>query len=148
MIAIGSDHAGFCLKEQIIKHLKSKNIQYKDFGTFDEQSVDYPDYSQMVSESVASGEYEKGILICGTGIGVSIVANKVKGVRAALCTDSYMAKMARNHNNANVLALGQRVVGAGLALDIVETFITTDFTNGKNHVDRLEKIKSYENKVF
>ncbi len=121
-IALGSDHAGLPLKNEIIKHLEGKGIEIKDFGTYTEESCDYPDYAQKVAEKVVAKEFDFGILVCGTGIGISIAANKVKGVRAALCSDTFSAHACREHNNANILALGQRVVGVGLALDIVDNF--------------------------
>lgn len=122
MIAIGSDHGGYALKEEIVKYLKEQNIDYKDIGCYSEESCDYPQYGKAVAQLVASGECEKGILICGTGIGISIAANKVKGIRAALCHDCFSAQAAREHNNANILAMGARVIGPGLAIKIVETF--------------------------
>lgn len=149
MIAIGSDHAGYNLKMEIINYLSSRKIEFKDFGTCDgKTSVDYPDFGRSVAEAVSTGEFDKGIIICGTGIGISITANKVSGIRAALCTDSYMAKMSREHNDANVLALGDRVVGAGLALDIVEAFLNTAFAGGrhKTRVDKIMKTESDYNK--
>ncbi|HEX2924717.1 MAG TPA: ribose 5-phosphate isomerase B [Ruminiclostridium sp.] len=147
MIAIGSDHAGYLLKADIIKFLESKGLEVKDFGTNGPESVDYPDFGQAVAESVASNECEKGILICGTGIGISIAANKVPGIRAALCTDSFMAKMCKQHNNANIIAIGERVVGPGLALDIIETWLETEFLGGR-HQNRLNKISDIEKKYL
>lgn len=141
MIAIGCDHGGFELKKEIIKHLEERNIEYKDFGCGSMDSVDYPEYGKKVAEAVAAGECEKGILICGTGIGISIAANKVKGIRAALCTDCFMAEATRQHNDANVLALGGRVVGAGLALKIVDTFLDTEFSNDERHIRRIGMIE-------
>jgi len=143
LIAIGSDHGGFKLKAEIIKFFEEKGYKYKDFGTYNTDSVDYPDYGRVVAEAVVHGECERGIVICGTGIGISIAANKVKGIRAALCTDTYMAKMSREHNDSNVLALGERVIGAGLALDIVEAWLNTDFAGGR-HSTRVNKISSIE----
>ncbi|MDP4094242.1 MAG: ribose 5-phosphate isomerase B [Bacillota bacterium] len=145
MIAISSDHAGFDLKTEIIEFLDRKGYQSKDFGTCDKNSVDYPDFGLAVAEAVASGECESGIIVCGTGIGISIAANKVPGIRAALCTNSFMAKMARQHNDANILALGARVTGSGLALDIVDTWLQTEFLGGKHKI-RIDKISSIENK--
>jgi len=146
MIAIGSDHAGYSLKVEIVKYLKENGYEVKDFGTHDgDKSVDYPDYGLAVAEAVKNGECEKGIIVCGTGIGISISANKVSGIRAAVCTDSYMAKMSREHNDANVLALGSRVVGVGLALDIVETWLKTEFLGGR-HKTRVDKISEIEKK--
>ena len=144
MIAIGSDHAGLPLKEEIIRHLKEKGVEVKDYGTYTSDSVNYSDYGKKVALSVQSGECDKGIVICGTGIGISIAANKVKGIRASLCTNSYMAKMTRMHNDSNVLALGQRVIGVGVALDIVDTWLNTDFEGGR-HQRRIDKIKDIEN---
>lgn len=148
MIAIASDHGGYDLKTEIINYLTSKGLEFKDFGSCDGKcSVDYPDYGKTVAEAVSSGEFEKGIIVCGTGIGISITANKVPGIRAALCTDSYMAKMSREHNDANILALGGRVVGVGLALDIVETWLDTSFSGGR-HKTRVDKISAVEEKYM
>ena len=145
MLAIASDHAGYGLKCEVMKHLDEKGISYEDLGTYDsEKSVDYPDYGQLVGEAVANSTHEHGIIICGTGIGISIAANKVPGVRAALCTDTYMARMSREHNDANVLALGARVIGTGLALDIVDTWLNASFL-GARHKIRVDKFKSIEN---
>lgn len=143
MIALGSDHGGFALKEEIMKHLDEKGIAYKDFGTYSQDSCDYPVYGEMVGKAVVSGECESGIVICGTGIGISIAANKVHGVRAALCHDCYSAEYTRRHNNANVLALGGRVIGAGHALKIVDIFLDTDFEGGR-HARRVELISKIE----
>lgn len=144
MIAIGSDHGGYELKEAIKRYFDKEKIPYKDFGTYSAESVDYSDFGVVVAKAVASGEYELGIVICGTGIGISIAANKVPGIRAALCTDTYMARMAREHNNANILALGGRVLGEGLALDIVKTFIETPFSHEARHQRRIDKIAAIE----
>ncbi len=141
MIAIGSDHGGFALKQEIIKHLEKRGLEYKDFGCYSEDSCDYPEYGHAVGHAVVDGECEKGILICGTGIGISISANKIPGVRAAVCTDCFTAEATRLHNNANILALGGRVVGAGLALKIVDTFIDTPFSNDERHIRRISKIE-------
>lgn len=141
MIALGCDHGGFELKQEIIKYLEANGLEYKDYGCYDTSSVDYPEYGKKVAYAVAEGECEKGILVCGTGIGISIAANKVKGVRAALCTDCFMAQATREHNNANVLALGGRVVGVGLALKIVDTFLNTEFSNDERHIRRIEQIE-------
>ncbi|MCX8129569.1 MAG: ribose 5-phosphate isomerase B [Clostridia bacterium] len=145
MIAVGSDHAGYLLKTEVIKFLKDSGYEVKDFGTCDESSVDYPDFGLAVAEAIASGNCEKGIIICGTGLGISMAANKVPGIRAAVCTDSYMARMSREHNDANVLSLGARVIGAGLALDIVDIWMKTDFQGGK-HLTRVNKISDIEKK--
>lgn len=141
MIAIGCDHGGYELKQEIMKHLESRSIEFKDFGTYDTASTDYPIYAKKVANSVVDGECEKGILICGTGIGISIAANKVKGIRCALCTDCFMAEATRQHNDANILALGGRVVGAGLALKIVDTFLDTPFSNDERHIRRIKGIE-------
>lgn len=142
-VAIGSDHAGYEYKEMIKKYLEEKGFKVIDKGTYSDERVDYPLYAEEVAKSVASGEVEKGILICGTGIGMSIVANKIKGVRAALCPNNFMAEMARKHNNSNVLCLGQRVIGTDHALSIVDTFFNTDFEGGR-HSSRVELIKQIE----
>lgn len=144
-IAIGCDHGGFQLKGEIISYLKEEGYEVQDFGTYSEESCDYPDYAVKVAESVAAKENELGIIICGTGIGVSIVANKVPGIRAALCSDTFSAHATRQHNNANILTMGQRVVGPGLALDIAKTFLTSEFEGGR-HERRIEKIKQIEEK--
>lgn len=144
-IAIGSDHGGFRLKGEIIKHLKEKGIETKDFGTNDETSCDYPDFALRVAEAVKDKECDMGILVCGTGIGISIAANKVPGIRAALCGDTFSAHACREHNNANILALGERVTGSGLALDIVDTFLNAKF-EGDRHLRRINKIADIEKK--
>lgn len=141
MIAVGSDHGGFGLKQEILAYLDKKGLAYKDFGCFDETSCDYPEYAHAVAHAVADGECQQGILICGTGIGMSMAANKVKGIRAALCGDCFSAQMTREHNDANILALGARVVGPGLALKIVETFLTTPFSGDERHARRIAKIE-------
>ena len=139
-VAIGSDHAGFHYKEAVIDFLKFKNIEYIDLGTYTPESCDYPTIARNVAEKVVSGEANRGILICGTGIGMSIVANKVHGIRAALCGDTYSARVSRAHNNANVLCLGSRVIGEHLALDIVDVWLKTGFEGGrhKKRVDMIE----------
>ena len=144
-IAIGSDHGGFELKEEIKSFLLKEGYEVKDFGTNSNNSCDYPDYALPVAEAVVAKEFEFGILICGTGIGIGIAANKVPGVRAALCSDTFSAHATREHNNANILTLGQRVVGPGLALDIVNTFLNTKFEGGR-HQDRIDKIAEIEKK--
>ena len=141
MIAIGSDHGGFELKKEVLAHLDARGLEYKDFGTYSDASCDYPVYGKAVAKAVASGECERGIIICGTGIGISIAANKVHGIRAALCGDCFSAEATRQHNDANVLALGARVVGPGLALKIVDTFLDTPFSNGERHIRRIEMIE-------
>ena len=141
MIAIGSDHGGFQLKQAVMKHLDERGEKYYDFGTYSEKSCDYPDYGRAVAEAVARGEYQYGILICGTGIGISITANKVHGIRAALCGDCFSAEATRLHNDANILAMGARVVGEGLALMIADTFLDTPFSNDERHKRRISMIE-------
>ena len=142
-IAIGSDHAGFNLKQAIIGLLIEMGHSYEDFGCYDTGSVDYPDIGLMVAEAVAQGRFEQGILICSTGIGMCIIANKISGIRAALCHDTFSARRAREHNDANVLCLGEGVIGQGLARDIVTTYLNSSFVGGR-HARRLEKIKALE----
>lgn len=144
MIAIGSDHAGYSLKKEVIAWLNKNNIPFVEFGCMDGESCDYPLVAEEVCSRIVNGEAELGVLICGTGIGISMAANKVKGIRAALCTDSYMAKYTRLHNNANVLCMGGRVIGAGVAEEIVETFLNTDFEGGR-HQRRVDQITDIEN---
>ena len=142
VIGIASDHGGFELKESIKEYLENNQIKYKDYGCYSEEAVDYPDYAKLVGEGVVDGNCEKGILICGTGIGISIAVNKIKGIRAALCHDCFSAEATRLHNNANVLVLGGRVVGSGLAEKIVDTFLKTDFSNDERHIRRINKIEN------
>lgn len=142
-IAIGADHGGYELKNIILEHLRQAGYTVEDFGTNSPESVDYPDYAYQVARGVAAGDYDLGILICGTGIGMSIAANKIVGVRAAVCGDTYSARMSRLHNNANILCLGGRVVGPGLALDIVDVWLSTEFEGGR-HARRVEKIRQIE----
>ncbi len=144
-IAVGSDHGGYNLKEHIKKYLDEKGIEYTDFGTNSTQSCDYPDYAFKAADAVASGGYDRGILICGTGIGVSIAANKVRGIRAALCSEPFSARASREHNNANVLCMGERVIGPGIALEIVDTWLKTEF-GGERHQRRVGKILEFENR--
>jgi len=141
MIGLGCDHGGFELKGEIIKYLEKNNIEYKDYGTYSKQSTDYPIYAKAVAEAVVNGVCEKGILICGTGIGMSISANKIKGIRAALCHDVFSAKATREHNDANILALGARVIGTGHAIEIVNAFLNTDFSNDERHKRRIAMIE-------
>ena len=143
MLAIGCDHGGFELKNHIMNHLKEIGVEYKDFGCYDENSVDYPDIAEKVGKAVVSGECENGILICGTGIGISIAANKIDGVRAALCSDVYSAKMTKQHNNSNVLCLGGRVTGRELAFMICDTWLGEEFIGGR-HQNRIDKITELE----
>ena len=148
MIAVGCDHGGYDLKQIIVSHLKEKGILVKDVGCMDKKSCDYPIYGRAVAKAVISGECEKGIVVCTTGIGISIAANKVKGIRAALCSDCYSAELTRLHNNANVLALGSYVVGQGLALKIVDTFLNTEFSGEDRHLRRIEGIIEDEGTIF
>ena len=141
MIGIGSDHGGFELKEAVKKHLEERGLEYKDFGTYSPASCDYPVYGRAVAKAVASGECDRGIIICGTGIGISITANKVKGIRAALCSDCFSAQATREHNDANILAMGARVLGEGLALKIVDTFLDTPFSGDQRHMRRISMIE-------
>ena len=144
MIAIGCDHGGFELKEAIVNYLKEKNLEFKDFGIYENVSVDYPDIAKKVCESIQNGECELGILVCGTGIGMSLAANKHKGIRAAALSEHFSAKYTRLHNNSNVLCLGARVLGAGLALDLVNAFVDAEF-EGDRHTKRLSLIEDIEN---
>ena len=141
MIGIGSDHGGYELKQAVIKHLEEKGHAVKDYGCYSEESCDYPVYAKAVAEGILKDEVKQGILICGTGIGISITANKIKGIRAALCGDTFSARATREHNNANILALGARVTGEGLALDIVDTFLETKFSNDERHIRRINMIE-------
>ena len=142
MIALGSDHGGYELKEEIKKHLDERGLAYKDYGTDSPASTDYPIYAKRVAHAILDGECDKGILICGTGIGISITANKFKGIRAALCTDCFMAEATRLHNDANILAFGARVVGPGLALKIVDTFLDTPFSGDERHIRRINQMET------
>ncbi|MBK5252586.1 MAG: ribose 5-phosphate isomerase B [Peptostreptococcaceae bacterium] len=142
-VALGSDHGGFALKEAIKKHLNRKGIEFVDYGTFNNESVDYPDYGRITAEAVMRGECDRGIAICGTGIGISLAANKVKGIRCALVSEEYSARMAKAHNNANMIAMGGRVVGEGIATGIVDVWLETEFEGGR-HERRVEKIMEIE----
>lgn len=144
MIALGADHGGYELKEAIKKHLDEKGIAYKDFGTYSPESVDYAKIAQTTCLAVTEGECEKAILCCGTGIGISMAANKVKGIRAACCSDYFSAKYTRLHNDANALCMGGRVVGVGLALELVDVFLETQFEGGR-HQRRIDQISAIEN---
>jgi ribose 5-phosphate isomerase B len=141
MIAIGSDHGGYALKETIKAFLDTRGMDYEDVGCHSTASCDYPVYGKLVAESVAQGHARQGIVICTTGIGISMTANKVPGIRCALCSDPYSAKMTRLHNDANILALGASIVGNGLALSIVETFLSTDFSNEEKHSRRIRMME-------
>ncbi len=142
MIAIGSDHGGYELKELVIRHLEEKGVDVNDMGCYDKSSCDYPVYGKAVAKAVADGSCDKGIVICTTGIGISIVANKVKGIRAALCADTLSAKMTRLHNDANVLAMGAGIVGPNLAMEIVDTFLNTGFSEEEKHIRRVDAIET------
>ena len=143
-IAIGCDHGGIHLKAALLNYLDEHDYEYKDFGTYTEESCDYTDYALRVAEAVASGKFDRGILICGTGIGMSIAANKVKGIRCALCTDVTMARLTREHNDANMLSMGQRTTGIETCKDIVHTFLNTPFSEGERHKGRIAKISAIE----
>ena len=143
MLAIGSDHGGFELKEHIKKYLDEKGIEYKDFGCYDENSVDYPDIAKKVCDAINNKECVNGILVCGTGIGISIAANKINGIRAAHCHDIYSAEMTKRHNNANVICMGGRVIGRELAFKIVDAWLGAEFEGGR-HQTRIDKIHNLE----
>ncbi|MEJ9229584.1 ribose 5-phosphate isomerase B [Peribacillus butanolivorans] len=144
-VAIASDHGGIQIREEIKNLMNELNIPFEDFGCECSTSVDYPDYALPVAEKVAQGEFDRGILICGTGIGMSIAANKVKGIRCALVHDVYSAKLTRQHNDSNMLAMGERVIGPGLAREIAQTWLTSEFEGGR-HENRIGKIAEYEGK--
>ena len=141
MIALGCDHGGYPLMKEVIKYLDENSIEYKNFGTFSQESCDYPVYAKLAAEAVSEGKCDRGILICGTGIGISITANKIKGIRCALCHDCFSAKATREHNDANMLAMGARVVGPGLAIEIVRNFLSTEFSNDERHIRRIKQIE-------
>lgn len=136
MIAIGCDHGGYTLKQAVMKYLEENGVEYKDFGTYTSESCDYPVFADKVCDAVTSGECEKGILVCGTGIGMSMAANKHKGIRAAVCTDAFSTEFTRRHNDANIMCMGERTLGPGLALKLVEIFLNTPFEGGK-HLRRI-----------
>ena len=141
MIAIGCDHTGYELKKAIIEYLEEKNIEYKDCGCGEVSTSDYPIYAKIVGKAIQNKECELGILICGTGIGISITANKMRGIRAALCHDCFSAEATRLHNNANILAMGARVIGVGHAIKIVDTFLNTEFSNAERHIKRIQMME-------
>ncbi|MBO4701941.1 MAG: ribose 5-phosphate isomerase B [Lachnospiraceae bacterium] len=143
-ISIASDHGGFVLKEAVKKHLIEKGIEVVDFGTDSLASCDYPDFGKPAAEAVAEGKVDKGILICTTGIGMSMLANKIKGIRAALCADTVSARLTREHNDANILVMGAGIVGEILAMSIVDTFLNTEFSNEEKHIRRINKIAKAE----
>ena len=142
MIAVGSDHAGYTLKGELIRHLQERGEQVTDFGTDSEQSCDYPDFAKKVAREVASGRAEKGLLVCGTGIGMSIAANKVKGIRAAVLSDEFSAEATRSHNDANILCLGARVIDTEKAIRLLDIFLDTPFSQGENHIRRIGKLET------
>ncbi len=148
MIAIGCDHGGYDLKQEILQYFVQNHIEYKDFGCYSKESCDYPVFGQAVAKAVASGAFEKGIVICTTGIGISITANKVKGIRSALCSDTVSARLTREHNNANVLAIGAGIVGTNLALGIVDTFLNTEFPGEGKHCRRVAAIQALEEETM
>ena len=141
MIALGCDHGGSELMQEVKAHLTKRGFEFKDFGCYSLDAVDYPEYARAAANAIVSGECERGILICGTGIGISIAANKVSGIRCALCTDCFMAEATRLHNDSNMLALGARVLGPGSALKIIDTFLDTPFSNDERHMRRISKIE-------
>ena len=141
MLALGCDHGGFSLMKVVKEHLDKRGIEYKDFGTYSTDAVDYPVYAKKVAKAIQDGECDRGILICGTGIGISITANKFKGIRAALCSDCFSAEATRQHNDSNILAMGERVVGPGLACRIVDTWLDTPFSNAERHLNRIRQIE-------
>ena len=145
-IAIGCDHAGFAIKGAVIDHVKSRGFDCIDVGTYSAYSCHYPTYAEAVCQKILGGECELGILICGTGIGMSMAANKHKGIRAACCSDTFSARLTREHNDANVLCFGERVVGVGLAIDLVDAFLDAEYLNNGNHVTRVAMLKEIENK--
>ena len=141
MIALGCDHGGFELMQEVMAHLEKRGIAYKNFGTYTKESCDYPEFAKKVANAVVGGECEKGILICGTGIGISMAANKVPGIRCALCHDCFSAQATREHNDANVLAMGGRIIGPGHALAVVDLFLDTPFSNDERHIRRIQGIE-------
>ena len=141
MIAIACDHGGFAYKQTIMQHLADRQIEFRDFGTYTPDSCDYPDYAKPVARAVASGEYDKGILICGTGIGMSLAANKIRGIRAAVCGDAFSARATREHNDANILCMGARVISEAKALEITDIFLDTPFSGDERHSRRISKIE-------
>ena len=145
MIALACDHGALALKHAIMKHLEQRSLAYKDFGCYDKSSCDYPDFAAPAAKAVASGECDRGIVVCTTGIGVSITANKVRGIRCALCSEPLSAEMTRRHNDANALCMGGRVVGAGLACQLVDIFLNTEFEGGR-HQRRIDKLTALENR--
>ena len=141
MIALGCDHGGYGLMQEVIRHLEDRGLEYKNYGCYSEESVDYPVYAKKVAEAILSGECEEGILLCGTGIGMSMAANKIKGIRAALCSDCFSAQATKEHNNANVLCMGARVIGPELAFRIADTFLDSKFSNDERHIRRISMLE-------
>lgn len=141
IVAVGCDHGGFQLKQELLAWLEKQGTEYRDLGCYNDNACDYPDYARKVAEAVVNGECDRGILICGTGIGMSIAANKVKGIRAAVCGDCFSAQATREHNDANVLCIGARVTGPALVLKIAEVFLTTSFSGDERHVRRITRIE-------
>ena len=147
MLAIGSDHGGYALKQAIMKHLDARGLAYKDYGTYSEDRCNYPVFGKKVADAVASGECEQGVLVCGTGVGISLAANKVKGIRAGVCSDATTARLIKQHNNANIVAFGARIVGEELAYDIVDAFLHAEFLGGR-HAERVALIEQIEEENF
>lgn len=147
MIAIGADHAGFALKEKVKQHLIDAGYEVKDYGTYSGDRCNYPEFGKKVADAVASGECEKGVLVCGTGVGISLAANKVKGIRAGVCSDATTARLIKQHNNANIVAFGARIVGEELAYDIVDAFLSAEFLGGR-HAERVALIEQIEEENF
>ena len=145
MLVIASDHGGFALKQELMEHLRTRGVEFEDIGTYSEESCDYPVYAEKAARGVAEGKYEKGILVCGTGIGMSLAANKIKGIRCAVLSDCFSAEMCRAHNDANMIALGGRVIGAELAKRMVDLFLDTPFLGGR-HARRVDLIRALEEK--
>ena len=143
MIAVCCDHGGLSLKQEVLRHLEEKGLEYKDFGTNSPESCDYPDILKPLCQAIQRGECDKGVIICGTGIGISMAANKMKGIRAALCHDSFSAEFTRRHNDSNIIAFGARVIGPGLALQLLDIFLNTPFEGGR-HAVRVEKMMALE----
>ena len=145
MIGLGCDHGGYELMQEVKKHLEERGLEYEDFGCYSRESTDYPIYARRVGKAILDGRCEKGILICGTGIGISMAANKIKGIRAACCSDYFSAKYTRLHNDANVLCMGGRVIGPGAAIELIDVFLHTEFEGGR-HQRRIDKIAALENR--
>ena len=145
MIVIASDHGGYALKQELMAHLKEKGVEFEDIGTYSEASCNYPEYAERAARGVAEGKYEKGILVCGTGIGMSLAANKIPGIRCALLSDVMSARLTREHNDTNMMAIGAGVTGEMLALEIVDTWLNTEFSHAERHQRRIDKVMALEN---